>query len=225
MKRIGLTQRSHTVKGYAERRDMLDQRWAVLIERLGGYALPLSNSVCDVHAYLDALDLDALILTGGNDLSVLPDAADGAPERDHFETEAYRHFLQRGKPILGVCRGAQMINHIAGGRLVRVPGHAGTRHELTWAESLPAHWDRPVEVNSYHGWAIPADGLPPGMEALAWAPDGTVEAFRAPHARVEAIVWHPEREAKLTSAALDFLSAALGLPFFDEQQKWISRNE
>lgn len=211
MKRIGLTQRSHAVQGYAERRDMLDQRWAALIERLGGCPLPLSNSVGDVDAYLDALNLDALILTGGNDLSMLPDAADSAPERDRFEAEAYRHFLQRGKPVLGVCRGAQMINHLAGGRLVRVSGHVGTRHELVWADASPAYWERPAEVNSYHGWAIPADGLASGMEALAWARDGTVEAFRAPQARVDAIVWHPERETELGPATLVFLSAALGL--------------
>jgi N5-(cytidine 5'-diphosphoramidyl)-L-glutamine hydrolase len=211
MKRIGLTQRSHVVQGYGERRDMLDQRWAALIEFLGGCALPLSNSVRDVDAYLDTLELDALILTGGNDLSMLSNAADSAAERDHFEAYAYRYFLRHDKPVLGVCRGAQMINHLAGGRLVRVPGHAGTRHELVWSNTLPAYWERAVEVNSYHGWAIPADGLAPEMEALAWARDGTVEAFRANRARVNAIFWHPEREIELAPAALKFLSASLGL--------------
>lgn len=192
---------------------MLDQRWTALIERLGACPLPLANGVSDGNAYLDALGLDALVLTGGNDIAVLPGAADGAPERDVFEAVAYRYFLKRGKPVLGVCRGAQMINHLAGGRLVRVPGHAGTRHELVWSDAVPVYWERPVEVNSYHGWAIPADGLAPGMEALAWARDGTVEAFRALQARVDAIAWHPEREAELAPAALEFLSAALGLNF------------
>lgn len=212
MKRIGLTQRSHAVPGYGERRDMLDQRWSALIERLGACPLPLANNVRDVDAYLDALGLDALVLTGGNDIATLPDAADGAPERDRFEAAAYRHFVQRGKPVLGVCRGAQMINHLAGGRLVRVSGHAGTHHKLVWADALPAHWDRPAEVNSYHGWAIPADGLAPGMEALAWGADGTVEAFRCGGVQVNAIVWHPEREeGELAPAALAFLAAALGI--------------
>jgi gamma-glutamyl-gamma-aminobutyrate hydrolase PuuD len=211
MKRIGLTQRSHAFPGYGERRDMLDQRWSSLIERLGACPLPLANNVRAVDAYLDALDLEALVLTGGNDITALAGAADGAPERDRFEAQAYRHFLKRGKPVLGVCRGAQMINHLAGGRLVRVSGHAGTRHALVWADALPAHWDRPSEVNSYHGWAIPAEGLAPGMEALAWSADGTVEAFRCGVAPVSAIVWHPEREGELSPAALAFLKAALGL--------------
>lgn len=211
MKRVGLTQRSHEVLGYGERRDMLDQRWTMLIERLGACPLPLANSVSDVAAYLDALELDALVLTGGNDITGLPDAADPAPERDRFEAKAYHYFQQQGKPILGVCRGAQMINHLAGGRLMRVSGHAGTRHGLVWAEALPKYWDRPVVTNSYHVWAIPEDGLAVGMEALAWSFDGTVEAFRSVGTAVNAIAWHPEREPQLASATLEFLAEVLGL--------------
>lgn len=211
MKRIGLTQRSHAVAAYGERRDMLDQRWTALIEGLGACPLPLANGVRDVDAYLDALCLDALVLTGGNDIATLPNAVDGAPERDRFEAAAYRHFLHCGKPVLGVCRGAQMINHLAGGRLVRERGHSGTRHELIWARESPAHWDRPAEVNSYHGWAIPGDGLAADLQAVAWGRDGTIEAFSATSAPVSAIVWHPEREAHLGPAALAFLAKVLGL--------------
>jgi gamma-glutamyl-gamma-aminobutyrate hydrolase PuuD len=211
MKRVGLTQRSHEVSGYGERRDMLDQRWVELIERLGACPLPLANIVNDVVAYLDALDLDALIFTGGNDICGLPSAVDTAPERDRFEVSAYNYFQHSGKPILGVCRGAQMINHLAGGRLVRVEGHAGTRHDLVWADALPDYWDRPVEVNSYHGWAIPKNGLAKGMEALAWSLDGSVEAFRSVTSATNAIVWHPERELELTPATLEFLAGVLDL--------------
>ncbi len=211
MKRIGLTQRSHAVAGYGERRDMLDQRWTALIERLGACPLPLANSVCDVDDYLNELRLDALVLTGGNDIDTLPNAIDGAPERDRFEAAAYRHFLRGGKPVLGVCRGAQMINYLKGGRLVRKRGHSGTRHQLVWAPELPPHWDQRAEVNSYHVWAIPGDGLATDLQAVAWGGDGTIEAFSATGALVNGIAWHPEREADLSLAAVVFLTMALGL--------------
>jgi gamma-glutamyl-gamma-aminobutyrate hydrolase PuuD len=211
MKRVGLTQRSQDVPGLGERRDMLDQRWCALIDRLGACPIPLPNNVRNIDAYLEALALDTLVLTGGNDIGVLPGASDRAPERDHFESVAYRHALRRGNPVLGVCRGAQMINHLNGGRLIRVDHHIGARHDLFWADALPPYWDKPVEVNSYHGWAIPTDGLAPGMEALAWCEDGTVEAFRATSASVSAVIWHPERERELSDSALTFLAAALGL--------------
>ena len=194
---------------------MLDQRWTILIEQLGGYALPLTNVVRNVDSYLDELALDALILTGGNDLSMLPGAAYVAPERDAFEIAAYRHFLRIGKPILGICRGAQIINILSGGRLVRVSEHAGTRHKLIWRETLKPYWATPLEVNSYHNWAIPADGLAPSMEALAWAcADDTVEAFSSSKAQINSIVWHPEREIELTPATLAFISASLGMSHY-----------
>lgn len=197
--------------GHGERRDMLDQRWSVLIERLGACPLGLSNRVADVAAYLDALALDALVLTGGNDLSILPGAADAAPERDRFEALAYRHFLHCRKPVLGVCRGAQVINHLSGGSLVRARGHAGSRHGVTWAQQLAPYWDCPAEVNSYHNWAIPSDGLAPVMRAAAWAHDGTIEAFYSERDQVQAILWHPEREPDLCASALSFLATALAL--------------
>jgi len=211
MKRIGLTQRAHALSSHGERRDMLDQRWSVLIERLGACPLGLSNRVVDVVAYLDALALDALVLTGGNDLSSLPGAADAAPERDRFEALAYRYFLNCKKPVLGVCRGAQVVNHLSGGALVRAQAHAGSRHGVTWAPDLASYWDCPVEVNSYHNWAIPSDGLAPIMRAAAMAHDGTIEAFYSECDWVHAILWHPEREPDLGASALSFLGTVLDL--------------
>ena len=212
MKRIGLTQRAHTISGISERRDMLDQRWAQLIERLGACPVPLANAVHDPRRYLDALGLDALVMTGGNDLTALPDASDPAPERDLFEAEAFRYFREKGLPVLGVCRGAQMINVLAGGRLERIDKHIALRHALTWRDGLPHGWDRPGDVNSYHGWAIPQDGLAAGLEAAARADDGSIEAFYTTDSAVTGIVWHPERELDLPDTAMAFLARARRLP-------------
>jgi len=211
MRRIGLTQRVFFVSARNERCDMLDQRWSDLIGRIGGYPVPLANRVQDLDGYLESLALDALVLTGGNDIATLPGATSGAPERDHFEAAAYRYFLLRNKPILGVCRGAQMINHLEGGRLMRVNGHVGVHHALIWSDVAPQYWGRPTPVNSYHDWAIPPEGLAAGMEALAWGPDGMVEAFRAVHRPVSAILWHPERVDKWDPESLALLTVLLGM--------------
>lgn len=211
MKRIGLTQRAHTISGISERRDMLDQRWAQLIERLGACPVPLANAVREPRRYLDALGLDGLVMTGGNDLTGLPDASDAAPERDRFEAEAFRYFREKGLPVLGVCRGAQMINVLTGGRLERIENHVALRHALNWRDGLPSEWDRPAIVNSFHGWAIPQDGLGDGLEAAARAEDGSIEAFYTTDSAVTGIVWHPERELELPDAAMAFLARALRL--------------
>ena len=190
---------------------MLDQRWASLVERLGGCPVPLASCIRDPEAYLDALAIDGLIMTGGNDIATLPDANDTAPERDSFESAAYAYCLEKRIPVLGVCRGAQMINLLAGGRLERIANHVALRHAVTWSPSLPQVWDCPAEVNSYHGWGIAPDGLALGFVAAARADDGSIEAFYAADAAVTGIVWHPEREDALSDEAVAFLARTLCL--------------
>lgn len=211
MKRIGLTQRAHTISSITERRDMLDQRWAGLIERLGACPVPLANAINDPRRYLDALGIDGLIMTGGNDITALPEASDPAPERDHFEAKAFAYCREKGLPVLGVCRGAQMINLLFGGRLERISNHVALRHAVTWNDSLPTTWDRPADVNSYHDWAIPGDGLASGLSCAGWAEDGSIEAFYSSDTTVTGIVWHPERENSLSDKAMAFLAQVLGL--------------
>lgn len=211
MKRIGLTQRVQTIPAIGERRDVLDQRWTGVIEMLGGCPVPLANTVKNTRSYLDALGIDGVVMTGGNDIASLPDASDPAPERDRFEAETFAYAIEMGLPVLGVCRGAQMINRLLGGFLERTPKHVGLRHAMVWRDNLPNGWDRPADVNSYHAWAIPPNALADGLNAVAWAEDGSIEAFYASDIAVTGLVWHPEREDNLSVSARAFLASVLGL--------------
>jgi gamma-glutamyl-gamma-aminobutyrate hydrolase PuuD len=188
MLRVGLTQRVDVVPSYGERRDALDQNWARLIVMCDHLPLPVPNAMPDPAAAIARMGLDALVLTGGNDIAHLPGAANPAPERDATEAAAIAFARDRGLPLLAVCRGLQMLNLTLGGTVERAVGHVGSRHRL----------DRPVggivEVNSFHGWWIPANGVAPGLTAKAHAPDGTVEAVLADGRPWLGIMWHPERE-------------------------------
>jgi gamma-glutamyl-gamma-aminobutyrate hydrolase PuuD len=174
---VGLSQRVVVDARTGERRDALDQRWMPFLAACGLAGVPLPNHPHAALAVAQACGLSALILTGGNDLAAL---GGDAPERDETE-RALLDWAAERLPVLGVCRGAQHLAHLAGGRLERVGGHAGTRHDV-------APLGR--EVNSYHDWAIV--GPPPGAMVLAQAADGTVEAFRLGNRM--GILWHPERE-------------------------------
>jgi putative glutamine amidotransferase len=96
-------------------------------------------------------------------------------------------------PVLGVCRGLQMINHFCGGSIVLLDGHVSSRHSIM---QKIEHYEWPTlhEVNSYHNYAIKVDGLAPSLMPLAFAEDGTVEAFRHKELPWHGIMWHPERE-------------------------------
>jgi putative glutamine amidotransferase len=156
--------------------------------------------------------LDALLLSGGVDVDpeyfgASHEAGLGEvdPERDQFELELYRLARAAGKPVLGICRGFQVINIAEGGTLhqhlpavegvwadhaqtARAPvlGHrvqlsAGTRLAEAFAASS-------LRVNSYHHQGV--RDLAPGLTVSAWAPDGLVEAIEGPG--VTAVQWHPE---------------------------------
>ncbi|MCW5724829.1 MAG: gamma-glutamyl-gamma-aminobutyrate hydrolase family protein [Maricaulaceae bacterium] len=208
MKRIGVTQRVST-QFHGQPHDCLDQAWADLLGAIGYEIAPLPNLAADgaaIGAYLNGQGLDALILSGGNDIAGLGDPAgsQASPRRDTFERAAISWARGRRLPLLGVCRGMQFLNVVLGGSLVRVEGHAGTRHELTRAPGpQPAYFgalpDR-FEANSFHNFAVAAKGLAPGLKAAAIDEDGLVEAFFHPDEPLAAIMWHPERE-RPTSAA------------------------
>ena len=207
MKRIGLTQRVDVVAGYGKRRDCLDQNWARLLWQLQWVPMALSNAVGSTGEYLDALQLTGVILTGGNDLASLADETSAAPERDRFEQSLISDCLDRGIPILGVCRGMQVINDYFGGTLSPVSGHVAKPHRVRGAEGAFEAWAEPFEVNSYHNFGISFDGLADSLVVAVIADDETVEAFR--HAEVECygVMWHPEREQPFADRDLSMMRA------------------
>ncbi|MBT4688844.1 MAG: C26 family cysteine hydrolase domain-containing family, partial [Rhodospirillaceae bacterium] len=209
MHRIGLTQRVDVISSRGERRDGLDQRWQPLFAELGALAVPLPNDAASAAALVDGLGLEGIVLTGGNDVAEAPQAANVAPERDRLERDLIAQCLARNLPLLGVCRGMQMINVALGGRLERTTDHAGVDHHVVAVEN--SHWPDQWRVNSYHDVCIPMAGLAPSLRCLARAENGDVEAFAHMEAQCHGIMWHPERESPVRAEDLAFMAQALGL--------------
>jgi putative glutamine amidotransferase len=176
-----------------ERRDALDQNWALFLEAADCLPVILPNRIGDPVELQRTLALEGLLLTGGNDLAHLPSARNTAPERDALERALVQASRAQGLPVMGVCRGAQMLNHLAGGQIVTVAGHVAPRHRLVPLAAAEGLLGPPFEIASYHDFGIGTLGK--GLEALALAEDGSVEAFRARDGSQMGILWHPEREA------------------------------
>ncbi len=171
-------------------RDCLSQAWSsFLAAALPGVPLiPLPNTGRAVMSTVQSLGLTGFILTGGNDLG-------SEPTRDETEKALLAHAVDNGLPVLGVCRGAQVINNFFSGSLQPADAarHVAVRHPITaTGPALPEAWSR--EVNSFHNWMIPENGLGKGLVPRALCPDNGAEAFTHETHLLLALMWHPERE-------------------------------
>lgn len=168
---------------------------------------PLPSAVAET---LDALD--ALILCGGPDLDPtlygqrpVPATTAVTPGRDAAELALLRAALQLELPVLGICRGMQLINVAHGGSLVQhlpdAVGHEGHRarpghfdvHPVTVdpASRVGAILGSQAQVCSGHHQGL--DEIGARLRAVGWADDGSVEAVEAPEREfLLGVLWHPE---------------------------------
>jgi putative glutamine amidotransferase len=177
---IGVTQRVTVIEAIQEKRDSLAQDWGRFLAVTGLPWVALPNRPREAAALAGQLNLSGLLLTGGDDLGQFP-------ERDETEFKLLDWSAAVGKPVLGVCRGFQVIQTWLGGRLQPLEPalHVRTRHEVRHTDG------RTVNCNSFHAWGIlePASSL----EILARCQtDDSVEAARS--GKLLGLMWHPERE-------------------------------
>ena len=197
MKRIAITQRVEYFLEFGERRDALSQEWAALAEACGFLPLPLPNRLDTVKKLLEELRPDGVLLTGGNDLSAY---GGDAPERDETERFIIDWAAEHRVPLLGVCRGMQMLLDRFGTPLERVEGHVRVEHPLSNGDA----------VNSFHGWGA-LDCRPP-LKELARSGDGVIEAVQHRDcAWIRGIMWHPERYHPCRRRDIQLIKEALEL--------------
>jgi putative glutamine amidotransferase len=187
-------------------------------------------------------DLDGLVLHGGADVSPksygeepLRPEWGGDYVRDCYEISLVQHFLKAGKPILGICRGAQLLNVALGGTLyqditLQLPGSLVHRnwdiydkniHEIEFAKNsnLSQFYNGNVKVNSIHHQGIKILGRELVAEARS-LPDGIVEAIRYQgNSYAFAVQWHPEFQVPEFHPAHDralYENLADGRPILEE---------
>lgn len=213
-RRTGVTMRV-VRSDYGEVRDALARDWPVLLERLCKRRDPapewflLPNIGEDCVALARRYGVRALLLTGGDDIGATPD-------RDQTEAALLRWAAGERLPVLGVCRGAQVLARHAGATLTELQErrHVAARHPVAWR--LPAacspFWrqvlprEGTANVNSYHRWGLTPAALPPCLQTVAvCAEDGSVEAFCHAELPWLGLFWHPEREAEPDATDLALL--------------------
>ena len=203
------------------------------ISQAGGipFIFPFTEDKEDVER-LAAL-CDGFLFTGGPDISpeyyqetAIDASVEVCPKRDTLESMVFQTALEKDKPILGICRGIQVINVFLGGSLYQdIP----SQHPSETVHRQPPPYDQPVHdvilvedtplarcfgagrvpVNSHHHQAVRS--LAPGLKAMAYSPDGLIEAVYMPEKRfLWAVQWHPERLFRTDNYSLELFQAFTG---------------
>jgi len=170
--------------------------------------------------------VDGLLLSGGGDIQPqlfdeepVRELGKVLPERDTHELELVRLALASGKPVLGICRGCQLLNVALGGSVKQHLAEATLQHDqqspgdyaghnvvLKNGSRLAGLWGNTVMTNSFHHQAINKVG--PGLRITARAKDGVVEAIEHETAAFGVgVQWHPELMITKYPAMLNLFTA------------------
>jgi gamma-glutamyl-gamma-aminobutyrate hydrolase PuuD len=198
--KVAVSMRVVDAPGYAELRDALSHDWVRLLDRLGLVPLLVPNQLQDPKRFIEETGAELCLLTNGED--VAPPGEPGPRERT--ESALLDLAIERRMPVLGVCRGLQLVNVYFGGAVVTdltqscsgagdhvLPaGHDVELVDPALRELLGA---TTMVVNSYHRHGVTVGSLAPPLVAFALAAGGVVEGLYHPDHPLLAIQWHPER--------------------------------
>ncbi len=185
------------------------------IQAAGGLPLmlPLTEDAEELEEIAELCD--GILLSGGHDVDpalygaeVSPHCGQPCPRRDRMEKALYALALEKDLPVLGICRGLQLLNVLEGGTLYQdlpsefretVDHHMTApydrvQHRVEIPEGTPLYellGKRTLGVNSYHHQGVKKKG--PLLQVMATAPDGLIEGLYRPDKRfVWGVQWHPE---------------------------------
>lgn len=192
------------------------------IETAGGIPvmMPLTNDEAVLGQLSDTLD--GFLFTGGQDVNpalygekAVKQCGESCLKRDSMEKLLLSIAIREEKPVLGICRGIQLINAALGGTLYQdlptehpselehhqKPPYDAPSHRVELVTHTPLFTllgRETMEVNSYHHQAVRK--LAPALEPMAYAEDGLIEAVWMPeHRFLWAVQWHPEYNYKVSA--------------------------
>lgn len=190
--RVAITLRVTNAPNYDEKRDAISHDLINFVSKINCLPILLSNKLENVKEFLDEFRTNAIILSGGDNIR-------DNPERDRIENDLITYSISNKIPLIGICRGMQVLNNYFEGSLDKVETkHVKMDHSINIVDdSFTSIFGSQPKVNSFHNNIIPLTKLGKNLHSFAMSnQDDTVEGFFHNVYPIVGIMWHPEREEK-----------------------------
>ena len=192
VKKLGISLRVEKIKKYEEKRDSLSHDWIDFFEKLDFLPILIPNKLHNAENFLNEIKIDGLVLSGGDNIG-------DDPERDITEKKLIDFAISKKIPILGVCRGMQVLNEYFGGKIIfnESNAHVTKNHfvEITDSKISKFTDSTRLKVNSFHHNQINIDILGKKLTSFAISNnDKTIEGFCHDDFPIVGVMWHPERD-------------------------------
>ena len=191
--KIGISSRIINAENYDEKRDAISHDWPQLLEKIESNIIFIPNSLTNVEDFLNDIGVNGLILSGGDNVG-------DDKERDDTEIKILNFAIKNQIPLLGVCRGMQVINKFFNGSIEKNndSSHVGNLHNITLVNNniISLIKKNSLKVNSFHNNIITNSNLGKNIEPFAITEhDKTVEGFFHKTLPIVGLMWHPERDS------------------------------
>ena len=184
-KYILITQSITYDKNRNELSDIIDTQLINFFLKLDYLPIPISNFYENPKLFLKSFKISAIILSGGNDFGKFP-------KRDNVEKNLIKYSIIKKIPLIGICRGMQLVNKYFKGKLIKIDNHVKKNHLI-----ISSVDKKKVMVNSYHNYTIEEKSLHKDFSILyRCLKDNSIESFMHKRNKILGIMWHPEREKK-----------------------------
>ncbi|CAI3672968.1 N5-(cytidine 5'-diphosphoramidyl)-L-glutamine hydrolase [Clostridium neonatale] len=202
---IGMTMRVTHNDKYYEIRDCISYDYIKLLNQYNLQPVLISNNLDNPERYFNNLQCRGLILTGGDDIEFRFDrfkelninSIDNC--RDKTEYRLLQYCLKNDIPVLGICRGLQIINTFFGGDTCKIIGgtHVNVKHKINIVDEYFGELgSKEIYVNSYHNNVIYKNNCAKELNIFAEAKDSIVEGVYIEN-KLVGIQWHPERDRSM----------------------------
>jgi len=187
--KIGISLRITNAQNYVEKRDSISHDWPVLLEKLGFSPLLIPNTISDIPTFLDEMKISGLILSGGDNIG-------DDKIRDKTENMILDYAVSNNVPLIGICRGMQVINTFFGGTIQSTgnSNHVKKDHLINITDHSLFQNEK-IQVNSFHHNIITLSDLGKNLSTFAISQtDDTIEGLTHDELPIFGVMWHPERK-------------------------------